>query len=435
MLASINLLRIISCYSIVIFHTILYLTYLDRYFSESIKFMTLFTSNLWVFVDVFFVISGYLLGGHLLREINQTSSIDIKRFYLKRILRILPAYYFVLIIYIIIFRNQIGVFPVYYGFHEFNEIYSNLWTNLLFINNYVKIGEINLIPISWSLCVEMQFYFFLPFLIFLINKIRKPYLFLMFLCFIPSLFRYIYFYDSYSPEKTIEIYLGIHLRFEPFIFGILIFYWNVKRQNFLDTPMLRPLLIGILFVFGFIIFSGLIGFGISGSTVGGLFKSLFSEKWNHILRYLIISIWAGSFLILLLGYENRLQYRFIEVLARPTYSAYLIHVAIIFLILNGYYVFGKLKIESFYEILINLFLAIFCVALISSGIYFLIESPMMKIRLYHNTKNLLFKISVIITVSVILFMIINAMNTFAYKQMKASEIPAVFPKIVLKPSS
>jgi peptidoglycan/LPS O-acetylase OafA/YrhL len=53
----------------------------------------------WTGVDLFFVLSGYLIGYQLLKEVKNTNTISFKRFYTKRFFRIIPAYVVVLIIY------------------------------------------------------------------------------------------------------------------------------------------------------------------------------------------------------------------------------------------------------------------------------------------------------------------------------------------------
>src|SRR4051794_41818100 len=56
----------------------------------------------WIGVDLFFVLSGYLIGGQLLAELARNNRLDLRRFYARRALRILPAYLFILTIYFLL---------------------------------------------------------------------------------------------------------------------------------------------------------------------------------------------------------------------------------------------------------------------------------------------------------------------------------------------
>src|SRR5436190_20690187 len=54
----------------------------------------------WIGVDLFFVLSGYLIGGQLLAPLARDQPVNLRRFYVRRALRIMPAYLLVLAIYI-----------------------------------------------------------------------------------------------------------------------------------------------------------------------------------------------------------------------------------------------------------------------------------------------------------------------------------------------
>lgn len=108
-------------------------------------------------VDLFFVLSGWLLGCLLLKEKCETSSIDIKRFWSRRWLRTLPAYYTLLIL-------TLG-----------QRILQGTWDiqdalYFLFIQNYT-FESLPFFGISWSLCIEEQFYLLIaPLLLILPTK-------------------------------------------------------------------------------------------------------------------------------------------------------------------------------------------------------------------------------------------------------------------------
>jgi len=105
----------------------------------------------WTGVDLFFVLSGYLIGFQLLKEYKDTHRISFKRFYLKRFFRIIPAYLAVLILYYSLpnLREGSGLPP--------------LWRFLTFTQNFGLDAQTqNSFSHAWSLCIEEQFYLILP---------------------------------------------------------------------------------------------------------------------------------------------------------------------------------------------------------------------------------------------------------------------------------
>lgn len=105
----------------------------------------------WSGVDLFFVLSGYLISSQLFATMVKGKPISLPEFYIKRIFRILPAYFVVLAIYFLI--------P---AFHEREEL-SPLWKFLTFTQNFdLNIKRFGTFSHVWSLCVEEHFYLFFP---------------------------------------------------------------------------------------------------------------------------------------------------------------------------------------------------------------------------------------------------------------------------------
>jgi peptidoglycan/LPS O-acetylase OafA/YrhL len=116
----------------------------------------------WVGVDLFFVLSGYLIGGQLFNLHLKHSSIPFKTFYLRRCLRTLPNYFVVLALFVII----PGLSPL----TSFKERLVPLWEYVTFTQNLFL--HMPFFHLSWSLCVEEHFYLVLPLLISLCVKLR-----------------------------------------------------------------------------------------------------------------------------------------------------------------------------------------------------------------------------------------------------------------------
>lgn len=106
-------------------------------------------------VDIFFMISAYLLGRSLFADIEK-GQMRVRRFYIHRFFRIYPLFLVALILY---------------GLGNIDGLLKDGFYNLLFIDNYF---HNTIIPVGWSLSVEMQCYLVLPLLIFIAWKSRYP---------------------------------------------------------------------------------------------------------------------------------------------------------------------------------------------------------------------------------------------------------------------
>ncbi|MFD2135179.1 acyltransferase family protein [Novosphingobium resinovorum] len=118
-------------------------------------------------VDVFFVISGFLIGGMLWSELLEAGRIDLGQFYLRRIRRLAPAFFAMGAACAVI--GWFVLLP--YEFRNFGKelIASSLWmSNVLFYREagYFDFGADSRVLLhTWSLSVEEQFYLFLPLLL------------------------------------------------------------------------------------------------------------------------------------------------------------------------------------------------------------------------------------------------------------------------------
>jgi peptidoglycan/LPS O-acetylase OafA/YrhL len=107
----------------------------------------------WIGVDLFFVLSGYLIGGQLLADLAHSERVRLGRFYARRALRIMPAYFAVLAIYFLL--------P---SWREYPDMAQPLWKFLLSVQNIALHGG-TAFSHAWSLAVEDQFYLALPFIL------------------------------------------------------------------------------------------------------------------------------------------------------------------------------------------------------------------------------------------------------------------------------
>jgi peptidoglycan/LPS O-acetylase OafA/YrhL len=117
----------------------------------------------WAGVDLFFVLSGYLIGNQLLAPAARGESLDLKTFFARRLLRTLPNYYAVLAVYLLLPDSPIA-----------GKSMAPVWRYLSFTQNFgLHYGET--FTHSWSLCIEEQFYLVLPLAVLaLVGKRRSP---------------------------------------------------------------------------------------------------------------------------------------------------------------------------------------------------------------------------------------------------------------------
>ncbi|MBP0590988.1 acyltransferase [Paraburkholderia sp. LEh10] len=94
-------------------------------------------------VNLFFTLSGFLVGGLLLRQYAETGHVDARRFIVRRMFKIWPAYYVLILFHAIAGRHPLDTF---------------LWQNLTHLQNYFGTS----ISQTWSLAVEEHFYLILP---------------------------------------------------------------------------------------------------------------------------------------------------------------------------------------------------------------------------------------------------------------------------------
>jgi peptidoglycan/LPS O-acetylase OafA/YrhL len=105
-------------------------------------------------VDLFFEISGFLIVTLLLRERSERNGISLRGFYARRVLRIFPLYYGLLVFFAVLF---FWVRPHGGGAAAFRD---ELWVMLLYLSNWIPVT--GMLALTWSLAVEEQFYLLWP---------------------------------------------------------------------------------------------------------------------------------------------------------------------------------------------------------------------------------------------------------------------------------
>jgi len=115
----------------------------------------------WAGVDLFFVLSGYLIGNQLLAPAARGEPLSLKTFFARRLLRTLPNYYVVLAVYLLLPHSVI-----------WGKTMAPAWRFLTFTQNFgQRYGET--FTHSWSLCIEEQFYLVLPLAVLVLVGTRR----------------------------------------------------------------------------------------------------------------------------------------------------------------------------------------------------------------------------------------------------------------------
>lgn len=131
-------------------------------------------------VDLIFLVSAFLLSWALIIEVGDTGRVDLRRFYLGRIGRILPVYYLALVIFALAQGN---------GWQE-------ILATALFISFAFDVT--NVIPVGWSMEVMMIYYLALPWIIMGLNRFGQPLLWLSVAIAGIAIWRYVFLVQTAS---------------------------------------------------------------------------------------------------------------------------------------------------------------------------------------------------------------------------------------------
>lgn len=208
--------RALSVLWVVLNHTDLY--YPNHTFSFSNSFPVRFMKNGAYGVDSFFVLSGFLIYYILNKEYKQKNTVNLSRFYLRRFLRIAPAYYLCLAIFWVLCSR--------FNQPQYDNCVRYWWSNLFFFNNFMPL-EHQCMGWAWSIAVEIHYYVISPFIVYGINRYRtyaKRILYGSVVFFTMLRFALTYYFGSYlgGQENWMQgVYYTPWCRISPFIVGML----------------------------------------------------------------------------------------------------------------------------------------------------------------------------------------------------------------------
>lgn len=302
----------------------------------------------WVGVDLFFVLSGFLISGLIFNEYKKTKTVNIKRFLIRRGFKIYPPFYIMIgatLIFQLLFAKSVSPLP-------------NILSELFYMQSYFP-GMWNH---TWSLSVEEHFYLLMALFTFLSLKFGRPdnvrhnsFLLIGFLV-LNFLLR---FWVSY-PHKLNEAYyyFATHLRLDRILTGVLFgyfyhftgFYRHVIRYKWDYAFICYGLLLPIFL-----------------NTEGGFLLNTIGYTLIHtgfaIITYLMLEALPLRSAIL------KFPFAIISFIGVHSYSIYLWYLLLKKILLN-------------YEMSFNIYVPLYFIFTIGGGIVlsYLIEKPTLRLR-------------------------------------------------------
>ena len=317
-------------------------------------------------VDLFFVLSGYLIGGILLKQIasNKTAFKDLFTFWKRRWFRTLPNYFLVLILNILLLL-VLG-----------KEGVDNVYLYIPFLQNFIS-QHPDFFTEAWSLSIEEYAYFLLPLLLyagfFILKKSNAKKVFLMVtLATIVVLFAVKLYYTLNTEVETYKAWSGtfrkvVVYRLDSIYFGFLLIYVSRQFPNWFVNYKNQLLAVGI-FIFG-VLHIAIFWFQLLPQT--------------HLVFYTLFYL---QILILSLGltfpYFSNMNYTgfwkpLVYYISTRSYAIYLVNYSIVLLTIQHCF-----EIEDFSVLQKCLVLIAYLVLTISISelIYKYFEQPILKFR-------------------------------------------------------
>jgi len=300
-----------------------------------------FMANGWIGVDLFFVLSGFLISFHIMRLGEKIKGPWPWKSYLaKRVLRIVPAYYATL------FLVVLGAFP----FFQFSQEYIGLRVgyHMLFLQDYLPA---NFIVAFWSLGVEEKFYILAPFIVLGVAKVsqlRWRITSMLTILLIGVGLRV--WTTVQNPE--IDVYQQFfyvfrspfHMTLDPILLGVLLAFLYKARDK-VAWLQSRAMAHGVFWA-GTATFLAL-------TTTAGMMDVI--TWWDKTLQPLVIALaFFGMTYGLLFGGGAKAIFRtaVLFFFARVSYSLYLVHLALspLAMALAGWFTAGPPSVIIFFPI-------------------------------------------------------------------------------------
>jgi peptidoglycan/LPS O-acetylase OafA/YrhL len=323
---------------------------------ENHKYLSFLHTFGWIGVDLFFVLSSFLITKLLIKEYENNNAISYKKFYLRRLLRIWPLYFSFIFFSIIIHFIKNGGFE--------NIYLLRLFGLLTFSDNLLALkygyNPFPYISHFWTITYEEQFYILIPFVIMKLirSTIKIKIITLISNLFLFSIIRFVFIALDF-PHPAIWVLPITH--FESIIFGIVIAFGGFEiLKNYIN-----PIYCGLIGVIFFVFIC--------------LLPNLDKISYLLILSYTFVGISTSFILFSVLNSENLSKFlsnKILVFLGKRSFGLYVFHffgneMALIIL--------HKLNIPKTY-LIISFFLSLTITIILSIISYKYIEIPFLKIK-------------------------------------------------------
>lgn len=335
-------------------------------------------------VDIFFIISGFLIGDLLIGEVERTQNLRFMRFYVRRTIRLAPLYYLVIAI--------VFAFGVITQDPKLNI--SQAWANLIYVNNFIPTLQ-QFMPWTWSLAVEEQFYLLCPLLILAIYRFKVNPIWamavLISLAFGLNILLglsaggtfYFIIHPALNPASTVEfskyydlLYDNLHTRYAALVMGVLLAFL-IRRPGFLRVISLNR--------------SAILMLVVAIGLIYGVLDQINYERWQDPVGNFFMATYRywfalGATLLLVLTFSSApvgkwltkfLSMKFWYPIAQTSYSAYLIQPVVIFMVIRGWY---HGQAIGFGDIMLIWWVCALITFAVSIVLYAFIEKPLMDMR-------------------------------------------------------
>ena len=334
-------------------------------------------------VDLFFVLSGYLISSLIIKEYKKTGALNLYNFYIRRARRLLPAVYFMItvcLVFMVLFNGVLlrkSHLDAVFGY-----IYSSNWWYIFHKLHYFdSFGAQSPFKHLWSLAIEEQFYMFFPLIFLIFNRqkkeegqsssLNKNFLYIVLGLILVSLVTHILLFDINNINR---IYFGTDTRAFSLLVGVVgaLVYPMDKLSS--PTNVKESVLYSV----------------VSLTSISTLIAIMFYTSeyntWLYRGGFLLVAV-LGLIIIISSGKQHTfiskaLSFRPIVFIGKISYSLYLWHFPIIVLTTPV----SEIGNPNLFYVTLRIILTVIAATLS----YLFVETPIRKLG-FVNYINLLYK--------------------------------------------